>query len=172
MAYLLLVRPVPHVAFKTGIAERFVAWLSTTSRQPLTVIAGPDPPDFLIEPQQWLEVSDIYLNNAQAKFLNSPNEENFSFEGSPDQLARRLLDKLDEKLGKTSYQKIHDERGRGILLLTCQDFFFDEVIRARLREALATFRPTNDRGFFRTAYFEYTLPTAKRVYDVIYSPMA
>jgi hypothetical protein len=107
---------VPHVAFKTGIAERFVAWLSTTSRQPLTVIAGPDPPDFLIEPQLWLEVSDIYLNNTQAKFLNSPNEENFSFEGSPDQFARRLLDKLDEKLGKASYQKIHDERGRGVLL--------------------------------------------------------
>ena len=161
-----------HVAFNTQVAARFGEWLSATSGHPHTVIVGPDPPDFLIDPHTWLEVSDIYLNNAQAEFLNSPSKNHFRFEGSPDQLALRLLDKLDEKLAKTSYQKVYDGRGRGILLLTCQDFFFDEEILARVRHTLASFQPTNDRGFFRTAYFEYTLPTAKRVYDVIYSPIA
>ena len=161
-----------HVAFNTRIAARFAEWLSATSGQPHTIIVGPDPPDFLIDPHTWLEVSDIYLNNPQAEFLNSPSKNRFRFEGSPDQLALRLLNKLDEKLAKTSYQKVYDERGCGILLLTCQDFFFDEEILARVRQTLASFQPTNDRGFFRIAYFEYTLPPAKRVYDVIYSPMA
>jgi hypothetical protein len=159
---------MPHAASKTRIAERFVAWLSATTGHPHTVTVGPDPPDFLIEPQMWLEVSDIYLSNAQAKFLNSPSEKHFSFHGSPDDLALRLLQKLDEKLGKASYQTIYDERDAGILLLTCQDCFFDEVILARVHEALASFHPTNDQGFFRTAYFEYRLPADERVYQVVY----
>jgi hypothetical protein len=163
---------MPRTDSETRIAQRFAAWLSATSGQPQTVIVGPDPPDFLIESQTWLEVSDIYLTNAQAKFLNSPTEKHFSFQGSPDEPALRLLEKLDAKLGKTSYQKIYDECGSGILLLTCQDCFFDEVNLARVHEALASFRPTSDQGFFRTVYFEYRLPTDERVYEVIYPPKA
>jgi hypothetical protein len=159
---------MPHAASKTRIAERFVTWMSTTTGHPYTFTVGPDPPDFLIEPQTWLEVSDIYLSNAQAKFLNSPSETHFSFHGSPDEPALRLLQKFDEKLGKASYQTIYGERGAGILLLTCQDCFFDEVNLARIHEALAHFHPTNDQGFFRTAYFEYRLPADGRVYQVIY----
>ncbi len=159
---------MPHVAFNTRIAERFAEWLSATSGQLHTVMVGPDPPDFLIAPHTWLEVSDIYLNNTQAEFLNSSKKHHFKFEGSPDQLALRLLEKLDEKLAKTSYQKVYNERGAGILLLTCQDFFFDEVILERVREAVACFQPTNDQSLFCTAYFEYRLPADKHVYEVIY----
>src|SRR5262249_48898157 len=71
-----------------------------------------------------LEVSDIYLNNRQAKFLNSPNERRFSFSGSLAEPALPLFDKLNEKLAKTSYRKIYKERGAGILLLTCQELLF------------------------------------------------
>jgi hypothetical protein len=163
---------MPHAASEIRIAERFATWLSATTGQRHTVIAGPDPPDFLMEPEMWLEVSDIYLNNAQAKFLNSPDEKRFRFHGSPDEPALRLLLKLDEKLGKTSYQKIYGERGAGILLLTCQDCAFDEVNLARVHEALASFRSTNDQGFFRTVYFEYKLPADERVYEVIYPSKA
>jgi hypothetical protein len=67
---------------------------------------------------------------------------------SPDQLALRLLSKLDEKLAKTRYRRIYEQRGQRILLLTCEDFFFDQVNLARVEEALASFNPTNDQGSF------------------------
>jgi hypothetical protein len=163
---------MPNVASEIQIAERFAAWLAKTAGQSYTISRGTNPPDFLMEPQTWLEVSDIYLSNEQAKFLNSPEEKSFSFQGSPDDPALRLLQKLDEKLGKTSYRRIHDERGAGVLLLTCQDCFFDEVNLARVHKALASFRPTNDQGSFRTVYFEYRLPADERVYEVIYPSKA
>ncbi len=163
---------MPNVASETQTAERFAVCLAKTTGQSHTISRGPNPPDFLMEPKTWLEVSDIYLSNEQAKFLNSPKQKSFSFQGSPDDPALRLLQKLDEKLGKTSYQKIHDERGAGILLLTCQDCFFDQVNLARVHETIASFRPTNDQGFFRIAYFEYRLPADERVYEVIYPSKA
>jgi hypothetical protein len=67
-----------------------------------------------------------------------------------------------------SYRAVYEQRGPGFLLLTCQDCFFDEVNLARVHEALASYRPTNDQGFFKAAYFEYTLPGADRVYEVIH----
>src|ERR1700730_11382864 len=111
-----------------------------------------------MEPEGCLEVSDIYMKNEQAKFLNVFNERSFGFEGPLDETALRLIAKLDEKLGKQSYERICEERGKGLLLLTCQDSFFDAVNLAQARQALASFSPTNDQGFFQTAYFEYQLP--------------
>jgi hypothetical protein len=153
------------------IAQRFAEHI-TGGGTAYSVVPAADPPDFFLEPGTWLELSDIYLSDAQAKFLNSPKERKFSFQGSPDEPALRLLHKLDEKLAKTSYQAVYDERGPGFLLLTCQDCFFDEVNLARVHEALALYRPTNDRGFFRVAYFEYRLPDGACVYEVIHPPKA
>jgi hypothetical protein len=132
-----------------------------------------------MEPGTWLELSDIFLTNEQAKFkcgrggntfkigMGDPNEPPDPA-SSPDQLALRLLDKLNEKLAKMSYRRIHEQRGQGILLLTCQDFCFDQVNLARVEEELASFNPTNDQGFFRLAYFEYCVPGAERVYRKVY----
>jgi hypothetical protein len=133
------------------------------------VSPGANPPDFLMEPEGWLEVSDIYMRNEQAKFLNVFNERSFGFGGPLDETALRLIEKLDEKLGKQSYECVYRERGKGLLLLTCQDFFFDAVNLAQARQALALFRPTNDLGFFQTAYFEYQIPGEDRTYEVVYS---
>ena len=153
------------------IAQRFAEYLSRNGTR-YSVVPASDPPDFFLEPGTWLELSDIYLSDAQAKFLNSSSERHFSFDCSPDEPALRLLDKLDEKLGKTSYQAVYHARGLGFLLLTCQDCVFDEVNLARVHEALASFRPSSDQGFFRAAYFEYRLPGADRVYELVYPPKA
>ena len=155
------------VAAETRIAERFADWLSNETGQPQAITRGPNPPDFLLSSGTWLELSNIYLNNEEAKFDNSPQYKTFSINCSPDQLAFRLLQKLDEKLAKKSYRRIYQQRGKGILLLTCQDFFFDQVNLARAREHLTSFHPTNDQGFFKVAYFEYRLDGG-RFYDPIY----
>jgi hypothetical protein len=164
-----------NVASETQIAERFAVWLSKTTGQSHTVSRSCNPPDFLLTSVTWLEVSNIYLSNEQAKFLNLRGRKEFSLSGlpdepasSPDESARRLLKQLDEKLAKTSYRAIYQERGQGILSLTCQDFFFDEVNLARVREKLHSFTPSDDQHFFSAAYFEYGLPTGERVYEVIY----
>ncbi len=167
-----------NAASETQIAERFARWFSETTGQSYTISRGPHPPDFLMEPRTWLEVSNIYLSDEQAKFLNLRGGKTFRLSGSPDEPAsspdepaRRLLKKLDEKLAKTSYRAIFQGRGQGILLLTCQDFFFDQVNLARVEEALKSFSPTNDQGFFSLAYFEYCrLPADKRVYERVYPP--
>jgi hypothetical protein len=156
------------IAFETQIAERFAAWLSEKTKQPHTVSRGCDPPDFVLTPGTWLEVSDIYLSDEQAKFLNSREQRKFTFSGSPDEPALRLLKKLDEKLAKASYRTVYQQRGQGVLVLTCQDCFFDEVNLARVREGLESFTPTSDQGFFSMVYFEYQLPGTERVYEAVY----
>ena len=155
------------VAYETLIAQRFVNWLSKETGQPHSVTRGPNPPDFLLSSGAWLELSDIYLNNEEAKFDNSPREKTFSGVCSPDRLALRLLQKLDEKLAKKSYREIYQQRGKGILLLTCQDFLFDQVNLAHTQEHLKSFHPTEDQGFFKVAYFEYQL-AGRRFFDPIY----
>ena len=159
---------MPNPASEAHIAERFAVWFTRIAGKTYTVAPGDDPPDFVMTPEGWLEVTDIYLSNQQAKFINSPTEKRFSMQCSPDEPALRLLAKLDEKLAKTSYQQIYNERGPGILLLTCQDFFFDRVNLERVQEALQQFYPLDDKGFFRAVYFEYQLPDKNRFYDLIY----
>jgi hypothetical protein len=57
-----------NAASETLIAERFAKWFSETTGRPYTIQRGDDPPDFLMEPGTWLELSDIFLTNEQAKF--------------------------------------------------------------------------------------------------------
>ncbi len=155
------------VAYETRIAERFANWLSGHTGRLHTVRCGPNPPDFLLSSGTWLELTDIYLSNEEAKFENSHWEKTFSFNCSPNEPALRLLQKLNQKLAKTSYREIYERKGRGILLLTCQDSFFDEVNLAHVHQALESFLPTSDQGFFKIAYFEYGLD-GRRFYDPIY----
>jgi len=72
------------------------------------------------------------------------------------------------KLAKASYREIYKQPGKGILSLTCQDFFFDAVNLTRVQQWLESFHPTKDHGFFEVAYFEYRVPAADRVYQIIY----
>ena len=163
---------VPNPVSETRIAERFATWLSQTTGRQYIISPGGDPPDFIMEPNGWLEVSDIYLRDQQAKFLNVATERSFGFSGPLDETALRLIAKLEEKLGKQSYERVNTQRGKGILLLTCQDCFFDVVNLAQVHRVLASFRPTNDRGFFQTAYFEYQLPGEDTTYEVVYPEKA
>ena len=156
------------IARETQIAKRFAKWLSDHTSQFYTVTRGPNPPDFLLNPGSWLELSNIYLSNEEAKFDNSREGGKFTFECSLEQTVERLLQKLDEKLAKASYREIYEQRGKGILLLTCQDFFFDAVNLTRVQQRLESFHPTKDHGFFEVAYFEYRVPAADRVYRIIY----
>src|SRR4030095_9844879 len=113
---------MPNLASEALIAERFVTWLSQMTGRQYTLHPGGDPPDFVMRPGGWLEVTDIYLRNEQGKFRNSF----FEVTGPLDETALRLLAKLDEKLGKQSYEPAYAQYGKGILPLTCQDDFFDE----------------------------------------------
>ena len=163
---------MPNRTSEVHIAERFATWLSRTTGRQFSANPGGDPPDFLLEPEGWLEVSDIYMRDEQAKFLNRTTEKSFRFSGPLDETALRLVAKLEEKLSKESYQRVHTERGKGTLLLTCQDMFFEAVNLAQVHQAVASFTPANDRGFFQTAYFEYQLQGENRTYEVVYRQKA
>jgi hypothetical protein len=117
----------------------------------------------------WLEVTDTFLNNEQAKFLNSQDIRTFSFCGSPDEPALKLINQLNRKLSKNSYRSIFEKYGTGFLLLTREDFAFDEVNLARIHECLASFFPMDDQEFFSKAYFEYRLLGAEPTYELVYS---
>ena len=114
-----------------------------------------------------MELSDIYLNNAQAKFLNRSSEKMFRFSGSPDETALRIFNKLNEKVSKLSYKNVFEKLGPGILLLTCQDMMFDSVNLSRMEQGLHSFTPVADRGFFARVYFEYLID-GQRFYRVVY----
>src|SRR5262245_26522973 len=98
----------------TPIAKRFAKWFSETTGRSYTVEPGDDPPDFLMEPGTWLELTNIFLTNEQAKFehgrggntfcigMGDPNKPDPA--SSPDQTALRVLNKLAQKLEKKSYR--------------------------------------------------------------------
>jgi hypothetical protein len=154
-------------------ADRFKQWFFEQTKICYAITDGPNPPDFLLDSsthKTWLEVTDIYLNDDQAEFLNSPKRRSYSFHGSPDEIALRLLNQLSQKLSKASYQRIFEQRGKGTLLLTCEDLMFDEVNLARVHESFP-FSPLGDRGFFERAYFAYRLsrdPDRPEIYELVY----
>ena len=156
--------------YELRIAERFLACLSDSMGQKYVIKGRPNPPDFefsLGDTETWLELTDIYSNNDQARFLNRSEEKVFRFEGSVDVTALRMITKLNEKLSKPSYNDAFQKFGPGILLLTCQDVLFGPVDLAQIRESVYSFSPVEDRGFFKRAYFEYLLD-GQRVYRVVY----
>ena len=154
-------------------ADRFKQWFFEQTNICYSITDGPNPPDFFLDSpihKTWLEVTDIYLNDDQAEFLSSPIRRSYSFSGSPDQIALRLLNQLSRKLSKTSCQPIFEQRGKGILLLTCEDLMFDEVNLARVHESFP-FSPFEDQGFFKRAYFAYRLfkdPDRSEIYELVY----
>ncbi len=157
-------------------AARFAEWLSAHTGTEYSITDGPNPPDFFLQStshRTWLEVTDIYLSNEQAEYLNSPAIQTFSFCGSPDEPALRLVNQLYRKLSKNSYRPIFETRGKGFLLLTCEDFGFDEVNLTRLHEFLEcppSYFLSDDQGLFSKAYFEYRLPGARPTfYELVYS---
>jgi hypothetical protein len=63
---------MPNTASEARIAERFAVWFSRMAGRPYTVAPGDNPPDFVMRPEGWLEVTEIYLSNLQAKYINLP----------------------------------------------------------------------------------------------------
>lgn len=157
--------------YERRIAERFAQFLAARDNLPCSVTPADNPPDFLLtigESQTWLELSDVFLSNSEAKFLNRPQEKPFEFHCAVDELARRLRERLDNKLGKQSYERVARRLGAGTLLLTCQHCVLTEVDIAHVEEAVRTYKATTDRGFFRVAYFEYQLQGESRQYVTAY----
>ena len=158
--------------YERKIAKRFIDLWSEQRRETYSILDGPDPPDFLLDSRTqktWLEVTDIYRNQAQGKFMNCSTEKTYAFFGDPSKTAESLINQLSRKLGNPNYRKVFEQRGAGMLLLTCQDCVFDEVNLARVDEGLLGFKPFEDQGFFNIAYFEYRLPDGRRFYDEIYA---
>lgn len=172
-SYCLLILLMTATLSEKLQADRFKQWFFEQIKICYVITDGPDPPDFLLDSstrKTWLEVTDIYLNDDQAEFLNSKRQ-SYSFDGSPDdEPALRLLSQLNRKLSKISYQPIFEQRGKGILLLTCKDIMFDEVNLARVHESFP-FSPFEDQGFFERAYFAYRLckgPDQSEIYELVY----
>jgi hypothetical protein len=159
-------------AYERKIAERFARFLGERDGVKYDVIEGNNPPDFLLSVngaiKTWLELSDVFLNNEEGKFLNQPEEKRFTFSGAVDELAQRVLERLDHKLGKPSYQDGASQFGQGILLLICQHVTFGEVDLAQIQRELGTYAPRKDHGLFEVAYFEYQLTGEPRNYMVVY----
>ena len=150
-------------------ADRFKQWRFESTGKSYLISDGPNPPDFyfdLPDRKSWLEVTDVFENNEEAKFRNCKIPR-YSFEGLPDQTARFLINQLQKKLSNPSYRPAYEERGKGTLLLTCESIGFDAVNFARVEEALDTFQPIDDLGFFATAYFEYELK-GRQYYRLVY----
>lgn len=156
--------------YERSIAKRFVDLWSDQQGEKYLVLDGADPPDFLLNSAKrstWLELTDIYMNETQGKFSNCPTETKFEFFGDPAETAERLVKQLNRKLANIHYQDVYEARGKGILLLTCQDCVFDSVNLARVDERLSSFTPDNDQRFFEIAYFEYCL-NGNRFYGEVY----
>src|SRR6266403_2679950 len=93
------------------VANSTVKWLSDRTSQFYTVTRGPNPPDFLLNPGSWLELSDIYLSNEEAKFDNSREGGKFTFECSPSRQSSGFY--KSSKLAKASYREIYKQPGKG-----------------------------------------------------------
>lgn len=152
-------------------AERFAEFLANRGGVQCSLTRADDPPDFYLAigaERTWLEVSDIYFSNQEAKFINRPEEKVFNFAGAVDELAQRLICSLNRKLGNANYRPAMSKLGKGMLLLTCRHVAFSEVDLAQIQRELVSYAPSCDQGFFSVAYFEYQLPGEPRNYMTAY----
>jgi hypothetical protein len=147
-------------------ADRFLRCLAESVDQNYAIKDRPNPPDFVFslgDTEMWLEVTDIFLSNEQAKFQKPSTGGSFTWNAPVDETSRRMF----EKLSKTSYKVAFEKYGPGILLLTCRDFGFGAVDLGQIARDLNSFSPVEDQGFFKRAYFEYCFE-GQRVYRVAY----
>jgi hypothetical protein len=147
-------------AYECRIAQRFAEFLGQREGKQCAVTPADNPPDFWLtvgHTKSWLEITDVFINNEEAKWLNRRSDAKFMFGPLPvDAVAMRLFTQLDEKLTKSSYENAVIKTGqKGVLLLTSQHSAFGEVDLAHVEAGVAAFKPSNDRCLFKAAFFEY-----------------
>lgn len=111
------------------------------------IIERPDPPDAIIsdgETHSWIEHVDAFRSDEEAEELLStvtpgeiPYQRSEQLVCSPDhRIANSIKCKLWKKLKKTSYETYFKKYGKGILIISDQDFLFSETSIVHLEEEI------------------------------------
>ncbi len=135
------------------------------------IIDRPDPPDAIIfdgKNHCWIEHVDAFRSGDEAHELLSyvtPGEKKHQrleqLIANPDaRTSLSVIEKLENKTGKTSYQPYFEQYGQGILVITEQDPLFSERTLVQLQNDLAWFyneskSKSTDLLYFKKAYLRF-----------------
>ena len=146
-------------AHEKAVITEFIVWLNGQTGKQYVLGERPDPPDAILhsgDETTWVEHADIYRSADEAHEDRSfaiGDEPPFVHRENPicepdTRIAKCLIQVLEKKLQKSSYRKIYEEKGAGILLLTLRDPLFDDWTIAAIEKALDGYRAEDDHGFF------------------------
>lgn len=153
--------------------ELLIKELNRRHRASFQVVSEPNPPEAIIrsgKTKRWIEVVTAFWSDAYAKDLNSyatVGEEHKPVGRGPfinmdDGFASRFIAAVQSKLEKQNYIPILEEHGKGYLLVSVHNPFFDKSTLQLIDEEW-TKREINHSGCFRTIYITYRVFNGYRV---------
>ena len=155
-------------AHENDVIQQLVDWLNFTTSSHFRVTTRPDPPDAVLCDEccsrwVWAEHADIYRSAEEAheeRSLAVPGEKDYFHTEhpivEPDQrLAIAFVERLHDKVQKSSYACAFETYGPGILILTERDPLFTGCTIERIQAELAVYDFSGDLGYFKDVYFGY-----------------
>ena len=166
-------RRVVKNAHEDAVIQQFVEWLNKKNKTNYKVIEKPDPPDAVFSDGQkisWVEHSDLYRNGDEAKveltaLTIDTNHIPLSAERpivEPDKkIAYMLIERMRDKLNKDSYKPCRKKYGKGYLVISVRDPFFDNSSITEIDLFTEECIIREDKKTFQRCLFGYAGP--KRV---------
>lgn len=168
-------------AHENYVIDCFLKWINANSKHSFVFVEKPDPPDAIIrckEFESWVEHTDVYRNHEEAReelTTVTPGEtpilhsEEIIFE--PDAItAHQVLAAIDKKIAKSSYKRVYDEFGAGILLLSERDPLFSESTLHRINDYLKATDFAHVHSYFSRVYLAYRYHTELKFFLLLHDP--
>lgn len=151
-----------HEQFQVGL---LIQELNRRHRASFQVISEPNPPEAIIQSgktKRWVEVVTAFWTDAYARDLNSYatiGEEHKPVGRGPfmkmdEEFAPRFIAAVKSKLEKQNYIPIFEEYGRGYLLVSIHNPFFDNATLQLIEEEWKSSKISHS-GCFRSVYITY-----------------
>jgi len=124
-------------AHQNAVVDQFVVWLNLEKKTEFRVEERPNPPDAIIangEITTWVEHTDLYRNSDEARSeltFVTPGEEHIPHSERPivdpdNRIAHRLVERMRDKLSKSSYAESFYKYGQGYLVISERDPLFND----------------------------------------------
>jgi hypothetical protein len=148
------------------VTNQFLIWYNKRYRGNYIIIEKPDPPDAIACSKNktiWIEHGDIYRSwdEAREEYSAVIHDEKYILHlehpiREPDEkTAIALLELIENKKYKQSYEKYAIKYGKGILVANERDPLFDDWTICTIKRKTQDINSDYDLGFFKAVYLSF-----------------
>ncbi len=149
---------------ENAVIQQFVTWWNKKNNLNYEITEKPDPPDAIImdgKEISWIEHTDLYGDRVMARNeitllakdeKHKPHDPKVPFIEPDLNIASELINRIEDKLSKKSYKSWKQKYGKGYLIISERDPFFDEESINEIINIIRNKNIANDRKYFKGVY--------------------